>query len=136
MANGFNPMRWECSHRGCFNQKQRPKIEVFHDCFPGRINFGDVDAEVEVNGHFLQLEWKSYIGDVPTGQRIKYQHYTKREGFNVIVVCGNAETMEISAYQVWHGGKAGDWVSSDLAGLKARIRSWADWARGQKRMAA
>lgn len=137
MANGFNPMRWQCKERGCFNVKQRPKIEIFSDCFPGKINFGDVDAEVEINGHFLQLEWKSYIGDIPVGQRIKYRHYTSRDGFNVIVVCGDAETMEITGYQVWHKGKAMPWVNgANISDLKARIKKWADWAIQHKRSAA
>ena len=43
-ANGFNPLRWDCATRGCFNQKCRPKIELFAGCFPDRMSFGDVDA--------------------------------------------------------------------------------------------
>ena len=37
-ANGYNPLRWDCERQGCFNLKRRPKIEVFADCFPGRIS--------------------------------------------------------------------------------------------------
>ena len=58
-AKGYNPLRWDCEKRGCFNIKRRPKIEVFHKCFPGNINFGDVDGIVEINGRGLMLEWKS-----------------------------------------------------------------------------
>ena len=57
--NGFNPMRWDCDRWGCFNRVCRPKIEKFADCFPGRINFGDLVAIVEVSGNTLVLEWKS-----------------------------------------------------------------------------
>ena len=131
-CGGFNPLRWDCEKLGCFNKKQRPKIEVFAECFPGRINFGDVDAEVELNGHFLQLEWKSYIGEPPTGQRIKFEKYTSRPGFNVIVVCGDAETMHVEAYQVWHNGKAIPWVAATLEDLKWRIARWRAWAMSDK----
>jgi len=54
-ANGYNPLRWDCQKRGCFNLKRRPKIEIFAECFPGRINFGDVDGIVEINGNALLL---------------------------------------------------------------------------------
>jgi len=51
-------MRWDCEKQGCFNLKKRPKIELFADCFPGAISFGDVDGRVEYKGRFLELEWK------------------------------------------------------------------------------
>ena len=37
-GRGYNPMRWDCERDGCFNVLRRPKIEVFADCFPRRIN--------------------------------------------------------------------------------------------------
>ena len=52
MTGGYNPMRWDCEKSGCFNVKCRPKIEVFAECFPGRINFGDMDGRVELGGYF------------------------------------------------------------------------------------
>jgi hypothetical protein len=50
IANGYNPMRWNCEKDGCFNVKCRPKIEQFADCFPGRIAVSDIDGIVEING--------------------------------------------------------------------------------------
>ena len=50
--NGFNPLRWNCEERGCFNLQKRPKIEVFSACFRGKISFGDVDGIVEISGNF------------------------------------------------------------------------------------
>ena len=67
---GFNPLRWDCDHQGCFNKLKRPKIEVFADCFPGRINFGDVDGIVEINGYLLILEWKPERIELSRGQGI------------------------------------------------------------------
>lgn len=128
-GGGFNPMRWDCEKRECFNKKRRPKIELFADCFPRNISFGDVDAEVEINGHFLQLEWKTYIGSPPGGQLIKFHHYTRRPGFNVIVVCGDAETMKIEAFQIWDNGDGGAWTAASFHDLKSLVARWANWAQ-------
>lgn len=134
-AGGFNPLRYRCSDRGCFNLKMRPKIEVFHDCFPGRINFGDVDAEVEINGKFAQLEWKSSGRKVPTGQHIKFQRYTSNDGFAVFVAVGDAELMTVEAMCVYWNGKRSNWTEFTENGievLRERIRAWAEIASGQR----
>ena len=44
MSNGYNPMKWDCGTRGCFNAIRRPKIEVFAEVLPGRIAMSDIDA--------------------------------------------------------------------------------------------
>ncbi len=88
-------MRWDCGKRGCYNVKHRPKIEEFAECFPGKISMGDVDGLVEINGHFLLLEWKSVSKDLGYGQRKTYEQ-----------------------------------ITASLDDVKARIKSWADWARG------
>ena len=71
-ANGANPLRWDCAKRGCFNEKKRPKIEVFAECFPGRISFGkiiaprvgagaDVAAQIDANveGAYTTRLWSN-----------------------------------------------------------------------------
>ena len=73
---GYNPLRWNCAERGCFNTLKRPKIEVFAEALPKRMAFSDVDAITEYRGHFLMMEWKSYRGDIPTGQRIMFERLT------------------------------------------------------------
>jgi hypothetical protein len=118
-------MRWSCQRDGCFNIKRRPKIEVFAECFPRRINFGDVDGLVELNGRFCLLEWKGEGGTVKFGQAMSYTNFTKIPGNVVFVVDGNAETMEITRYTIFWGGKRLPAVAADLAGLKDRIRRWA-----------
>lgn len=76
-ANGYNPLRWDCERRGCFNLKRRPKIEVFAECFPGRINFGDVDGIVEIGGNaLLDVETgttrvKNFHGSLPVRRRLR-----------------------------------------------------------------
>ena len=126
--NGHNPMRWNCSDRGCFNVKRRPKIEVFHDCFPRRISFGDVDGIVEINGKALLLEWKSEPKPLPTGQRIMYERITKTGDLSVIIGCGDAETMETLQMQTVFMGKFSEVKQAALEDLKAAMRRWVSYA--------
>ena len=132
-GSGYNPMRWSCEKRGCFNVKRRPKIEMFHDCFPGKISFGDVDAIVEINGKGLMLEWKSDTTDLPVGQQIMYKRLTKTKQLTVIILCGNAETMEIN-YMGWvFAGKYVEPAREAIDGAKQSIDDWVKWAqRGGK----
>jgi len=128
-------MRWDCEKQGCFNHKKRPKIEAFADCFPRRISFGDVDAIVELNGHFLMMEWKSYAGDIPRGQGMMYRRLVRQKNWTVLIVAGDAETMVIDSLAAyWHNPETGqgeftDWSVCNLEKLKCEIKKWADGAR-------
>jgi len=127
---GYNPLRWDCEKNGCFNVKRRPKIEMFSECFPGKINFGDVDGIVELNGFALMLEWKSSMrGDLKAEQRIMYERITKDKKITVILIVGDAETMVCESYSLFFGGKHTDRVKADLDAIKKRIRSWVIWAQ-------
>jgi hypothetical protein len=118
-------MRWNCEKQGCFNKKKRPKIEVFADCFPGRISFGDVDGIVEIAGRFLMLEWKPGTGPISRGQSIMYEKITRDKKWMVIVVAGDAEAMEIEAASCFKGGRFFEWQHCTLDGLKELIKDWA-----------
>jgi hypothetical protein len=131
---GYNPLRWDCERQGCFNKLKRPKIEVFAGCFPGRINFGDVDGVVEINGHFLYLEWKPSTTALPTGQRILIEKRTRDGVSTYLIVAGNAETMEVEKYAVAWKGKIGEWEDATLDDVKERIKSWT--AMAQREVAA
>ena len=124
-------MRWDCETQGCFNKKLRPKIEVFRDCFPRNISFGDVDAIVEMNSAFLMLEWKSPGGRVTRGQELMYRRFSKIHNNSVIVAEGNAETMDVTAYHTFWEGRLGECTASDLDGLKDKIERWAKRAEGK-----
>ena len=131
--DGFNPLRWDCDVRGCFNKKKRPKIELFADCFPGRINFSDVDGIVELNGHGLMVEWKEPGAPIPRGQSIMYTNLTRNAPLTVFVVYGNAETMEVSGVCRYVGGVCSEWHPCDLHRLKGAVWRWAQ--RAQKEAA-
>jgi len=128
--NGYNPLLWDCKKDGCFNKQCRPKIEVFCDCFPGKINFGDLDGIVEINGKALILEWKGFTENIPTGQKIMYQRITLTKIVTVIVIIGNPVTMECEKYCLFFKGKQFIWVNADLLEIKERIKDWGKWARG------
>lgn len=128
-GNGFNPLRWDCEKQGCFNQLKRPKIEVFHGCFPGNINFGDVDGLVEINGHGLLLEWKENNGSIPTGQRITHEKLTKTGMLTTIVIIGNPEHMTCQKYGFFFKGKFQNYKQGDIEKVKEVIKKWAVWAK-------
>lgn len=130
MTNGFNPMRWDCDNgRNCFNKKMRPKIEVFSECFPGRINFGDVDGIVEINSFGLMLEWKTKTNKPATGQRIMYERLTKTGILTVLFVVGSAETMLVSHMGIFFKGKQTELKEANLDDVKNKIKSWVSWAK-------
>lgn len=128
---GFNPMRWQCSDRGCYNVKHRPKIEIFAASLPGKIAMTDIDATTEVNGHFLFLEFKS--GEprpLPTGQRIYFQRLTLlSDRIWIVIVCGDAETMVITHIMKFWRGISSSWQPSSLQDLMERIERWASRAK-------
>jgi len=129
---GFNPMRWDCSKDGCFNTKRRPKIELFAQCFPGLINFGDVDGLVELNGFFCLLEWKGNGGVIRTGQRISYTAFTEAFGNIVFVVEGDAQMMTVKRYCTFWGGKATEFRDATFEEVCQRMKAWVSWAQSDK----
>jgi len=126
-------MRWDCNKGGpganCFNRLKRPKLGVFADCFPGQINFGDVDAIVEINGKGLMLEWKEGKQELKTGQRLMYERLTKTQLLTIFVVSGNAEIMAVDGLMIWFLGKTDGWEQSTLDILKQRIKKWVQWVQ-------
>lgn len=129
-------MLWDCERQGCFNKKKRPKIEVFAGCLPGKISFGDVDAIVEVGGHFLMMEWKPSMNPLSMGQSIMYERLTQQKNWSVIIVAGDAETMQIdgmASYVHQDGGSVFiDWEDCTLDELKSRIERWAIWVKNPR----
>ena len=130
-----NKMRWICYRKesngliveknGCFNIKCRPKIEIFSDCFPGNINFGDIDGMVEINGFGLLLEWKSLKPILKVAQEIMYKKLTKTGLISVIAVFGDAEMMVVKKHCWFRMGKCSEgWVESNLDKTKDEIKAW------------
>lgn len=117
-------MRWECTWQGCFNIKRRPKIEVFDDCFAGKNELGDVDGIIERNRRFCLLEWKGSGGELTGGQRIMYERLTKHPEFTVVVVYGDAETMDVESYAVFKHGQKSRMTKASLDDVRMFFREW------------
>jgi hypothetical protein len=133
---GYNPLKWKCKERGCYNEKHRFKIEELKEAIPRKMAFGDIDATVEVNGHFLFIEFKGEEAELKVGQKIYFQRLTALScRIKVIVVRANAETTTVREFKVIANGEVGEWEEIDLAGLKNRIKRWsaAVDARAKKR---
>lgn len=128
VPNGFNPMRWDCERRGCFNAMCRPKIERFAQCFPNHINFGDVDGVVEINGNGLMLEWKYHDYVAKGGQHIMYTRFTRLMPITVVVVEGDASTMEVFRAGLYLHGVLRGPNACDFDGLCEFLRTWSQWA--------
>lgn len=129
-AAGYNPMRWNCDSDGCFNVVKRPKIEVFKDCFPGRISFGDIDGIVEKGGMALLLEWKPAPVALNAGQRIMYENLSKNGKVTALVLAGDAQTMQVTHRAFFWSGKKSEWSPATLDDAKEFCRRWAVWAQG------
>ena len=131
-SGGFNPMRWNCDSQGCFNIKCRPKLEVFSECFPRRINFGDVDGLVELNNSFLMLEWKDKNSSITKGQKFTYIRLSAINHSAVIVVNGSAETMRVESFFTFQNGQQKDLQNGTLEDLKTKIRGWVSMVEGKR----
>lgn len=130
--NGFNPIRWNCLDRGCFNFHKRPKIEEFAECLPGKIAFTDIDAIVEVGGHFLLMEWKEAKGAIQRGQDLMFQRMAETGVFTCVVVVGDEKTMEVSEIKTYNVDGVSDWRVCDFSQLKEAIQSWANRHQGKR----
>jgi hypothetical protein len=131
---GYNPLNWKCEERGCFNVLRRPKIEEYAGCFPGRIAMTDIDATVEVNGHFLFLEFKGgRTGDLPTGQRLYFERLTRlHRHITAVIISGDSQTMAINAIRIISKGVVSpSWEECDSDGLKTRLSKWATAAQSR-----
>lgn len=127
-------MRWDCATCGCFNQKLRPKIELFAEFLPGNTSFGDVDGLHEYNGRFLLLEWKTHRDeDLPppailTGQDRTYRQFTSRLQDDAVVICaaGDAESMDVLwSKRYLRGGRTG-WTRSTFVEVGEMMRRFCE----------
>jgi len=124
-----NPLLWSCPQSGCYNDLARPKIEVFADCFPGKICMSDIDGTVVINGYTFILEWKRYPVKISKGQSIMYTNWTRIPGrlFTVLCVAGSARTMQVTHAMHYTGGQC-VWQPRDLSWCKEFVRRWCAWA--------
>lgn len=116
----------------CLHRDYEPKLTWFDDAFPGKIGFTDIDGIVEINGHYLVLEWKSPHGVVTDGQRTMLERLP--DEFSVIIARGDPKTGHLNSvtfrvFGTWTHYKYGEFTLSDM---KSWIKKWAAWAKQQE----
>jgi len=124
---GYNPIKWDCTQNGCWNTACRPPLEYFAACFPRKIGMTDLDATVELNGHFLFMEWKTNGGELTTGQRIYFQRLTAiSDRLTVVLVRAGQSPVDVDSILVVHKGNIGEWQNCSFQDLYDRVCKWAD----------
>lgn len=127
LPDNYNPIHHNCETKGCWNKKYRPNIEYFYHALPRKITMSDIDGTVEVNGHFLFLEWKSFKGALPIGQRIYFQRLTElSNNVTVVIIHGDCETMHVEHIMRCRHGKFSDWEECDLETLFEKVKRWGE----------
>jgi len=129
MDNGYNPIRWQCKSNGCYLTECHPKIEIFAECFTGKIAFSDIDAITEINNKFLLMEWKGIGGQVTGGQERMFRSLMQRDDFTVFLVYGDSKTMEVFYYLRYHKNHVYKRRNGTLETLKQQFKIWERWAR-------
>jgi len=123
-------IRHVCETHGCYIKTQTPDWGFLDSSFTNKIRVGDIDGIVEANGHLLILEWKSFIGDIPTGQRIMFEKITKINKIIVFVVSGDPiETVPVHI-KIYSSGRLVANESCDSDKLKRYCSAWERKARG------
>ena len=129
-------LEWDCQQSGCFVDKRLLKLDLFADCLPEDMAFGDLDGYAEIGGRLCILEWKDTAPEkeIPKAQDLAFRKLTKDTGNVVFVIFGVAETMAVTAYYFYKAGTKSETVEVDLTDVKAHIKKWADWANDNKRV--
>lgn len=123
---GYNPLKWNCEANGCWNVACRPPLEYFAAAFPRKIGMTDLDATVELNGHFLFLEWKTNSGEIGVGQRVYFQRLTAvSKRITVVVVAAGKSPVDVEKVMVIHDGRLHDWQQCTFEELYERVCKWA-----------
>ena len=103
---------------------QRRRTERFNGCFPRGISLGDIDSFVEINSHFLFIEWKVDDQELSNGQRIALCRLAQSPRHTVWVLWTDMEGV------ITHGRDMGDTTRrrrgpTDEERISTRIREWA-----------
>lgn len=89
---------------------------------PGKIRVGDADGLLEIAGNVLLIEAKGPNAPIPEGQRIMYRRLSRRPGFCVLVVWGEAQ-QPIRVRLYLSGDRHRDYPGGG-ATLEKIIRAW------------
>lgn len=94
-----------CETAGCYIKVQTPDWGFLDSSFSNKIRVGDIDGIVEANGCLLIMEWKSFIGEIPVGQKIMFEKITARNKIVVFVISGDPVETVPTHIKVFSRGK-------------------------------
>lgn len=101
----------------------------YEPCFSRGVTFADVDAEIEINGHFLVIEGKRTAQNLEIGQA-RAMTARVRDGRVCLVVFGQPETGEVTHLQRWGNAQVQAIpIPATLEDLWKFCRAWDRWAR-------
>ena len=122
-------MRWDCKQRGeCYLDKHMPNWGFLKGAFPRGIEPTDLDGWVEINRHFLTLEWKGCDANLTGGQDMAFTRRAESKSDAVFVLWGDAEKTEAVAMQrIWNGRK-GEKFSATNDLVYHYCERWSAWA--------
>jgi len=109
-------------------------------CFPRGILPTDIDGEVELNGHFLRMEFKHERalrnGAIPRGQMMALSRVVQLRApsaetkvFTVLLIGTSNETGEPSCCDIWYpGGKKQGVENCDVKRIREICKRWSAYA--------
>jgi hypothetical protein len=100
----------------------RRRTERFDDCFPRNISLGDIDSYVEINNHFLFLEWKVANQEIQRGQWMALIRQSRQPRTTVIAIWTTEEGV------ITHAQKIGEHPTRRVANEERVFAVLKEWA--------
>lgn len=123
-------IRHDCTN-GCYVQLHLPDWAFLTPAFPRGIQPTDLDGFVELNGHFLTLEWKGEGAELTDGQRFAFRRRTLNQTDAVLVLYGDSQRTQCTAMRVIVNGFIGQRAPANNQRVFERCARWAAWAQSR-----
>jgi hypothetical protein len=134
------PWHHQCNRDGCYRDQHvldfnRPGSDgrSMNDLMPRNIGFADIDATVEYNHQFLEMEWKTSRDAFNKAKGHNYYCTRKTSGhrraaalrLTYFQVVGDIRSMSVSEFRIiYPGGKDGGWTEGTWEDLAGKIEAW------------
>lgn len=100
----------------------RRRTERFNHCFPRNISLADIDSHVEINHHWLFIEWKTGDQEVSAGQMKDLRRLASRPRMSTWVVWTTEDGFITHAQRLPSGARRA--VTEDQ--IAQAIRAWVE----------
>lgn len=117
---------------------KRPQVyDWLKGVFPRGILPTDIDGEVEINGHFLRLEFKHESalrnGFVPKGQIRAFQRLQETGKFTIVIIGHNDVGDPTCRTIYFDNGKRPPLGDCDKESLRTWFRKWSEYVEGKRK---